>query len=150
MTNSDKIRSMSDEELARFLEVTSGCSVCFLGATADECTGFRSSKDCIVNKMKWLKQEVSKNVGTDLIGTERRMKMTYNTISLLDKEGQMQIFGIMKITLKEHLEQAIQRGCELCKEHGADGFRINYIQAEFPWERSVYYDVHGNEISVEV
>lgn len=102
--------------------------------------------------MKWLKQDASKNVGTDLLGTEGRMKMTYNTISLLDKEGQAHIFGIMKITLKEHLKQAIQRGCELCKEHGADGFKINYFQDQdgFPCEKSVHYDVHGNEISVKV
>lgn len=150
MTNADRIRAMTDEELAKFLDITCGCSVCFLDATAGECTSFKSSVDCIINKMKWLKQDVSKNVETDLLGTERGTKMTYNTISLIDKEGQKQIFGIMKITLKEHLEQAIQRGCELCKEHGADGFQINYIRGEFPWEKSIYYDVHGNEISAEV
>ena len=57
MTNGDKIRRMNDEGLARFLEITCGCSVCFLDSTAGECTGFRSSMDCIVNKMKWLQRE---------------------------------------------------------------------------------------------
>lgn len=65
MTNGDKIRQMSDEELARFLDITCGCSVCFLDAIAGECPGFGSSMDCIVNKLKWLKQEVSKDAGTD-------------------------------------------------------------------------------------
>lgn len=58
-TNGDCIRQMTDEELARFLDITCGCSVCFLDTTANECTGFRSSMDCIVNKIKWLQQEAT-------------------------------------------------------------------------------------------
>lgn len=60
-TNADRIRAMTDEELARFLENTRGCSICFLNAMADECTGFKSSMDCITNKTRWLKQEVSED-----------------------------------------------------------------------------------------
>jgi hypothetical protein len=65
MTNGDKIRQMSDEELAKFLDITCGCSVCFLDAIAGECKGFVSSVDCIVNKLKWLKQVVEEGAGTD-------------------------------------------------------------------------------------
>lgn len=76
--------------------------------------------------------------------------MPYNTISLIDKNGHEQVFDLMVITLKEHLEQAIRRGCELCKKHGADGFQINYSRAGFPWGKSVHYDARGNEIGAEV
>ena len=64
-SNGDKIRRMTDEELARFLDKTSGCSICFLDAMAGECAGFISSIDCIANKIKWLQQEVSDDAGTD-------------------------------------------------------------------------------------
>lgn len=57
MTNGDKIRNMSDEELARFLDRTCGCSVCFLDIMTGECASFKSSRDCIANKVKWLNQE---------------------------------------------------------------------------------------------
>lgn len=80
---------------------------------------------------------------------ERRMEMPYNTISLIDKDGHEQIFDIMTITLQEHLEQAIRRGCDLCKKYGADGFQINYCAAGYPWGKSVHYDAIGNEIRVE-
>lgn len=76
--------------------------------------------------------------------------MPYNTISLIDKNGHEQIFDIMTITLKEHLVQAIRRGCELCKKHGADGFQINYCQSGNSWGKSVRYDARGNEIGAEV
>jgi hypothetical protein len=76
--------------------------------------------------------------------------MPYNTISLIDKNGNEQIFDIMTITLEEHLVQAIRRGCELCKKHGADGFQINYCLAGNSCGKSVRYDASGNEIGAEV
>ena len=76
--------------------------------------------------------------------------MPFNTISLIDKNGNEQIFDILTITLEEHLVQAIRRGCELCKKHGADGFQINYCQAGYSWGKSVRYDASGNEIGSEV
>ena len=76
--------------------------------------------------------------------------MPYNTISLIGRNGNEKIFDIMAITLQEHLEQAIRRGCELCEKYGADGFQINYSRAGFPWGKSVHYDARGNGIRVEV
>jgi hypothetical protein len=76
--------------------------------------------------------------------------MPYNTISLIDKNGNEQIFDIMTITLGEHLEQAIRRGCELCEKYGADVFQINYSRAGYPWGKSVHYDARGKEVRVEV
>lgn len=76
--------------------------------------------------------------------------MPCNTISLIDKNGHEQIFDLMTITLEDHLEQAIRRGCELCEKYEADGFQINYCQDGKPWGKSVHYDALGNEISVEV
>lgn len=81
---------------------------------------------------------------------ERRMEMPYNTISLIDQNGHDQIFEIMTITSKEHLEYAIRRGCKLCEKYGAYGFQINYSLAGYPWGKSVHYDARGNEISTEV
>lgn len=76
--------------------------------------------------------------------------MPYNTISLIDRNGHQQIFNMMTITLKEHLEDAIRRGCDLCRKYGADRFQINYHSAGYPWGKSVHYDVDGNKIDVEV
>lgn len=76
--------------------------------------------------------------------------MPYNTLSLIDKNGKQQIFDMMTITLKEHLEEAIKCGCGLCKKYGADRFQINYCSAGYPWGKSVIYDSTGNKIDVEV
>lgn len=53
MTNGDKIRAMTDEELEKWLDGIAGCFVCtYMG-----CKEFCSSSICVKNKLKWLKQE---------------------------------------------------------------------------------------------
>lgn len=76
--------------------------------------------------------------------------MPYNMLSLIDRNGHERIFDMMTITLREHLEEAIRRGCELCKKYGANGFQINYCLAGYPWGKSVHYDATGNKTDVEV
>ena len=56
----------------------------------------------------------------------------------------------MTITLKDHLEEVVKIGCELCKRYGALGFQINYCSAGYPWGTSVYYDTNGNKTGVEI
>ena len=58
--------------------------------------------------------------------------MPYNTLSLIDRNGNQHIFDTMTITLKEHLEEVIQQGCDLCKKYGTDRFQINYCSAGYP------------------
>lgn len=60
-TNGDRIRQMTDEEFAKWLDNISGCSVCLLYNMAGECNEFRNSSICVEHKLKWLKQEVSEN-----------------------------------------------------------------------------------------
>ena len=61
-TNGDKIRAMTDEELADWL--TDGhdkcdiCKLCSFGAC-------RIESECEKGVLEWLKQEVSENAGTD-------------------------------------------------------------------------------------
>lgn len=52
MTNGDKIRQMSDEELAKFIWSTHSCAFCPFGQMCDE-TGIT----CPGNYISWLKQE---------------------------------------------------------------------------------------------
>ena len=53
MTNADKIRAMTDEELARFFDmIMEGCPFC--PASRDEC-----EYECRVAWLNWLKQEVT-------------------------------------------------------------------------------------------
>jgi hypothetical protein len=61
MTNADRIRNMTDEQLAKWLDVIAGCSVCSLDYMANECNEFCRSSICVENKVKWLKQEVKSN-----------------------------------------------------------------------------------------
>lgn len=56
-SNGDRIRQMTDEELAVWLDNISGCSVCLLYNMAGECNKFRNSSICVEHKLKWLKQE---------------------------------------------------------------------------------------------
>lgn len=53
-TNGDRIRSMTDEELADFFAKKEGCTVC--SAHPAFC-----KVDCAPNILKWLKQEVQKD-----------------------------------------------------------------------------------------
>lgn len=76
--------------------------------------------------------------------------MPYNMMSLIDRDGNERTFDMMTITLKEHLEDAIQWGCELCEKYGADGFQIHYGMAGYPRIETVYYDANGNRIKSEI
>lgn len=57
MTNGDKIRAMTDEELAEFLDDVAGCGVCVLNGRGN----CRHKCDCIQYIKKWIKQEVSED-----------------------------------------------------------------------------------------
>ena len=63
MTNGDKIRSMTDEELARWLnnEASCTCNICIGQKDKSSCT-YYMCEECVA---KWLKQEVSEDAGTD-------------------------------------------------------------------------------------
>lgn len=76
--------------------------------------------------------------------------MLYNTVSLIDRNGNERIFDIMTITLKEHLEDTIRWGCEMCEKYGADGFQIHYCKAGYPFVETLYYDVNGTIIKSEI
>lgn len=60
MTNADRIRQMTDEELAEWLDHVAGCGVCVLNEgkyrySGDHCA---HEYDCIQYIEKWLKQGV--------------------------------------------------------------------------------------------
>lgn len=61
-TNADKIRSMTDEELAEYLYSRGNDSEYCYGICAfqDECKEWKSREFCIEHIVKWLKQEVNK------------------------------------------------------------------------------------------
>lgn len=54
-TNADRIRSMTDEELAKFLHDSDGC---IYEASGVACNGDTDCTDCI---RKWLKSEVTES-----------------------------------------------------------------------------------------
>lgn len=61
MTNADRIRTMTDEELAEYLfNRGNGCEYCYgICAYQDECDGHDHAQEfCIEQVVKWLKQEV--------------------------------------------------------------------------------------------
>jgi len=57
MTNGDYIRSMTDEELARYFDEMSGvgCSFCLFGEDVENCV----QQHCLDGIVEWLKQERS-------------------------------------------------------------------------------------------
>lgn len=61
-TNADKIRSMTDEELAEYLYSRGNDSEYCYGICAfqDECKEWKSREFCIEHIVEWLKQEVNK------------------------------------------------------------------------------------------
>ena len=66
-TNGDRIRQMTDEELAEWLDHVAGCGVCVLNEgkyrySGDHCA---HEYDCIQYIEKWLKQEVQSDAGND-------------------------------------------------------------------------------------
>ncbi len=60
MTNADRIRNMSDEELAEYLFDRGNCQEYCYGIcdVQDECNGSPSDAYCISHIVKWLKKEV--------------------------------------------------------------------------------------------
>ena len=64
MTNADRIRQMTDEELAAFLNDVTEC--CSDGYICEKCPLNSVGEHCnIITFEKWLKQEVSEDAGTD-------------------------------------------------------------------------------------
>ena len=53
MTNADKIRQMTDEELAEWLDECAGCNICTKHPVCDI--------DCFHGYLEWLKQEVTED-----------------------------------------------------------------------------------------
>ena len=62
ITNADRIRSMTDEELAEYLYSRGNDSEYCYGICAfqDECKEWKSHEFCIEHIVEWLKQEVNK------------------------------------------------------------------------------------------
>ena len=62
MKNSDLIRSMTDEELAKYLYSRGNDSEYCYGICAfqDECEEWKSREFCIEHIVEWLRQEVNK------------------------------------------------------------------------------------------
>lgn len=59
MTNGDKVRSMTDEELAKFLFERGNCSEYCYGICAyqDECHKVQDEAFCIIQIVQWLNQD---------------------------------------------------------------------------------------------
>lgn len=60
ITNADRIRAMSDDELAKLLFERGNCGEYCYGICSyqDECNGYPSEKFCISKIVEWLKKEV--------------------------------------------------------------------------------------------
>ena len=52
MTNADKIRQMTDEQLAEFFDKISDCQTCIDNPS-------KCHMECIDSRLKWLKQEAT-------------------------------------------------------------------------------------------
>lgn len=55
MTNGDRIRQMTDEELAEFLNKYSDCRLC------DDYNGGICNSECIKGHLAWLRKKVDKD-----------------------------------------------------------------------------------------
>ena len=56
MTNADKIRSMTDEELAEFIESIN--KVCLAGTGEIDCSAYENCEACKIITLRWLQKEV--------------------------------------------------------------------------------------------
>lgn len=65
MTNGDKIRAMTDEELAAFLDIYDIEDICRTRCAVVNYHDCMSGEQCKGNILAWLKQEVSEDAGTD-------------------------------------------------------------------------------------
>ena len=54
MTNAEKIRGMTDEELAEWLDESAGCNICTKHPVVCDI-------DCFHGYLEWLKQEVTED-----------------------------------------------------------------------------------------
>lgn len=57
MTNGDRIRQMTDEELAELFDKCADCQMCIDNPS-------KCKMECIDGYMQWLKQEVSEDAGS--------------------------------------------------------------------------------------
>ena len=56
MTNGDKIRSMTDEELAHFIYIHTDC-ISYSCHAYNNCKGYKGKKACSKTILDWIKQE---------------------------------------------------------------------------------------------
>lgn len=56
MTNADRIRSMTDEELAEFIESIN--NVCLAGVGEVDCSAYANCEACKIITLRWLQKEV--------------------------------------------------------------------------------------------
>jgi hypothetical protein len=68
MTNADRIRQMTDEELAEFIDIYDIEDICRTrcaktGEARERCMCY--GEQCVNNILQWLKREVSEDAGTD-------------------------------------------------------------------------------------
>ena len=75
MTNADRIRQMTDEELEKIIGV---CECCFC-AYRGECE--KASCFCESGKIAWLKQEVSEDAGSKTDRRDRACSLSVRCVS---------------------------------------------------------------------
>lgn len=57
MKNGDAIRSMTDEELAEWIETIADCSMCKIDETHCSGGGLNTRASCMIHWLYWLRQE---------------------------------------------------------------------------------------------
>ncbi len=57
MTNGDKIRSMTDEELAHFILIHTDCVLLSSCPAYNNCAEYNNEKACAETILEWIKQE---------------------------------------------------------------------------------------------
>lgn len=57
MTNGDKIRSMTDEELAHFILIHTDCVLLSSCPAYNNCAEYKGRKACYETILDWIKQE---------------------------------------------------------------------------------------------
>ena len=56
-TNADRIRNMSDEELAEWIETIADCRMCKIGEGHCSGGGLNTRASCMIHWLYWLRQE---------------------------------------------------------------------------------------------
>lgn len=65
MSNADRIRQMTDEELAMFLDIYSIEDICKTRCDVVNYHDCMAGEICLAHIFSWLKQEASEDAGTD-------------------------------------------------------------------------------------